>query len=334
MDSHSKYKEDTLASQNLPPTATQGSYFEDFSASYKGFGKGLIGGTLIGMGMGLLMGVAAAGALALALPGIFSFGSVVAGFTAFGTIKGMVEFSHIGMIAGATSSANEKSDRRLHAHLDEMQEDIDEIKAVIKGSTPETEKRTHHNHGVEVEYRSSHCDNHCPSLKKPVFWKVAAIGALVGAAAGAVLGVAGMSDLMLHYFTHDAATLASLSTGQAMAATAISAGAVGASFGMNRDYFRQALDVTDQMYSGRVVPQKQKGEDKAPARAQEPEKCNEVSAKTTTYQPIPHTPSARQEIFIRNLVAGKTVMTHGERISQEMLAKALEDPDLGRSVPN
>jgi len=266
MDSE-EHKEVQHAIRHGHPETDEGPYYhEAWWEAYKGGVKGLLGGLLIGAGVGVVIGLPVAGALAAleigglttaAIPGI------VAAFSAGGMMVGAHEFMTVGIVAGSDAASHDASEKRGRADLaravGEIKAELAEIKALVKGQPEEAAV-------VEKEIarlsippedgpnRTTHCDDHCPpSERKLVFWNVATIGAMVGAAAGALLVGGGLAGHILDFLGSSAAEHFTAQSAGAYAAAAITGGAAGASFGINRDIFRQVFDTTDHWFRGILI---------------------------------------------------------------------------------
>lgn len=262
------------------PETDEGPYYhESWWEAYKGGVKGLLGGLIIGGGVGAIAGVMAAGAIALILGGAvtpLAVGGIVLGFSAFGAYHGASEFAHVGIVTGAVSAAQEIAEDRLRDHdlsrFAELKREIVGIKEMIKGKTPEEVEKAQEvcEPGVpsiraveqaQEHYRTQHCDDyHCPPEgMKPVFWKVGLVGLLAGAAGGALLGWGGVHSVLseiIEKFTGEHAALdglKNLSAAQTAGISAVAGGAIGASFGINRDLFRGVFDTTDRWFKGILV---------------------------------------------------------------------------------
>lgn len=243
------------------PETDEGPYYhESWWESYKGSVKGKLGGAVIGAVVGAAIGVVAA----LAIPAIAgvaltgaTFGLTVAAFAAGGMMYGEHEFSEVGKVTGAVAAAHEKSEQRMKAFeagkFAELKGEIQDIKAMLGGKKQNAEAALQSSQIAATaaaeqnpSYRTQHCDEHCPpEEKKPIFWKVAAIGLVVGAAAGAILATGGLAAPVVELFAG-----AHLSGGAVLAASMVTLGLFGASFGINRDMFRQVFDKTDRLFKG------------------------------------------------------------------------------------
>jgi hypothetical protein len=234
-----------------PETDEGPFYHESWWEAYKGSIKGKLGGAVVGALVGALVGTAAALILPVFSIGALTLGSVgaLAGtFAAAGMAYGAHEFSDVGRVTGAVAAAQEKAEQRQQSFEEgkfaEIRKELGELKAMLAGksgrvaATPPA--------ATETETPATHCDEHCPPKKqKPIFWKVAAIGLAVGMAAGALLTFGGAAAHLLAAVALEPSSKAGL-----YAAAMTTMGLFGASFGINRDVFRQIFDKTDRWFKG------------------------------------------------------------------------------------
>ncbi len=265
MDSE-EHREIQHALRHGKPETDEGPYYhEAWWEAYKGGVKGLLGGLIIGAGVGAAIGLPVAGVLAaLELGGLTTAAipGIVAAFSAGGMLAGAHEFITVGIVAGSDAATQEKAEKRNKADLaravGEIKAELAEIKALVKGE-PEKEALIAKQAAKleippeELENRTTHCDEHCPPSRNLVFWKVAGIGALVGAAAGALLVGGGVAEHILSFLGHSASESFAAHSAGAYAAAAITGGAAGASFGINRDIFRKIFDTTDHWFRGILI---------------------------------------------------------------------------------
>lgn len=255
MDTEEDLKIKKLQREGRPETDEGPYYHESWWEAYKGGVKGKLGGAVIGATGGALLGGAMLGMLAIAgLAATSMILPLVAGFAAAGMLYGAHEFSDVGKVTGAVAAAHEKSEHRLEGKFAELRQEIRDLKAALTGKkTPESaalgDKKSASDHRTShTNYRTTHCDNHCPPEKtKLVFWKVAAIGAVVGLAAGALLVGGGFAGHILETLGHSATEGLK---GLEAAAAIVTTGLFGASFGINRDLFRKVFDKTDMLFRG------------------------------------------------------------------------------------
>lgn len=216
-------------------------YHHSWWESYKGGIKGKLGGVVIGALVGAVMGAGVAviiGMSASLLP-------IAGAFAAAGIAYGAHEFGDIGKITGAVAASQKQAEVRMKSFEDgkfsELKHDIDELKSIVTG-TPVPPKPIMQS---DESYRTTHyakLDN--PQSRKLVFWKIALIGLAVGMAAGAILASGGLAAHMLNGLG------IALSGAGVMTASVAAFGALGASFGINRDIFRRVFDTTDLWVKG------------------------------------------------------------------------------------
>jgi len=233
--------------------------------SYKGGVKGKLGGAIIGGTVGTIVGAVLVGTLAVAgipLAGVVPY-LAVALFAGVGVSKGYQEFSEVGHIVGSGAAQTRLLEARLRTMMDgkvaEVKEEIGEIKEMISGTPNEGKARLKAIQMAanedEADYRRSHYAKIKPSkFNTLAFWKVALIGLAVGAAIGLALsigGAAGPAGLMLGHVLGEAAIHSIGSAGIALA-SATTLGALGATYGLNRDFFRKVFDKTDLLFKGLV----------------------------------------------------------------------------------
>lgn len=249
------------------PVTDEGPYYHHaWWESYKGGVKGKLGGGALGAGIGALTGMAAATAAVILAPvvvpgaviGVTAAGLTVAGFAGAGMLYGVKEFSDTGKIVGGQAAIADAEEKRMKPYIDaktnELKEEIGEIKAIIKGEpVPEktAEAKTAALVAAQDDYRTEHFQGTTPETDKPIFWKVAMVGLAVGLIAGAVLAGGGYVGEVLHGLGL-AGTESGLGVLGNYLAGMTAMGAIGASFGINRDIFRKAFDNTDMWFRGFV----------------------------------------------------------------------------------
>ncbi|MFW0776618.1 MAG: hypothetical protein ACN2B6_02740 [Rickettsiales bacterium] len=246
-------------------------YHHAFWESYKGGIKGKLFGVIVGGMIGTFIGGAVL-ALAVAAPQL-GLAALVTQTTALATMAifagagityGMKEFGQVGRITGGSAAQFYQHELRektfVKGQVAELKEDIDELKALVKGEqptkNPEYEKSIALAAKEEQDYRKTHYAKLTPNkLNSIAFWKVLALGLAVGAAAGAILAVGGTAsvaaEILIHMGVAETAVHALGSSG-IMAASVVTMGALGASFGINRDSFRKIADKTDLLFKGRL----------------------------------------------------------------------------------
>ena len=298
------------AIMNGHPETDEGPYYHDsWWESYKGGVKGKLGGAVIGALIGAAMGGIAC-ILPFLIPGLPAVGTLAAGgliasFAAGGMMYGAHEFSEVGKITGSNAAIAEKQEERMNPKFAELKKGIEDIKAVLSGKkAPETLAAQDTNEASvdknALDYRTQHCnDGHCPTKNREwVFWKIAAIGLVIGAAAGALLASGPGAGEILGMIVGESAK--SLSTGAIFATSMTTLGLFGASFGINRDIFREIFDRTDHLFKGILSM----GRSHAPEIAQAqnvstPTKPNQ-NISTIVYDSIPDYP--KSDTFHRDKV--------------------------------
>lgn len=293
MDSQEIYKLNKKKLEGRHPGDEGPYYHAIFMEGFKGEGKGLLAGLGIGGITGLVAGAAATTALTL-LVGIpltpMTLLAVPLSCTALGAWHGAHVFSDIGSTAAIVGAGLNQNEERMKAFNDsrfaELKRDLRDLKNLVAGKlgvgapqsseradatpTPEEVDRALH------QYQDSHCnDGHCPpgGGSKIMFWKIAGICGLIGAAAGAMFGGMGLFTEMLDPLKHALESFAhtSLSTGQIVGASAVMGATIGGAIGVNRDIYRHIADQTDHLYKGYLPGEwereQQRGIAKAPERA-------------------------------------------------------------------
>ncbi len=266
MDSE-KYNEMQEKIRSGKPVTDEGPYYHHVTwESYKGWGKGKLGGAVIGTIVGGVVGTAAA---LIALPTIGVPGAIIGAlaFAGVGLWKGMDEFGRIGTVSAAIAAGLDTAERRNQLYIDGK---INEIKAELGDEKAKIALQN----AKEPAYRTTHyVPPQDPSLQHgPVFWKVAAIGLAVGVAAGLLLASSPLAlELLGHIIGEEAIkTISTSMSGYGLQALSMATfGAFGASFGINRDVFRMIFDKTDMMYRGRASEKAQaqmitRGKEKSP----------------------------------------------------------------------
>lgn len=249
------------------PVTDEGPYYHDsWWDSYKGSVKGKLGGAAIGTMVGGAVGAVAAAALVgtglLAVSPLLLIG----GFATGGLIYGAEEFSMVGKVTGAVANAQENAEKRQSVKFGEIKKGLAELQHSITGK-PIDPKLLQDPDVAAAEsakvddYRTTHFEesgDH-PDKGMPVFWKVALIGLLVGAAAGALFAFSGGAAMITEAVGEALGAAAGSASTPALYATSMATfGLFGASFGINRDYFRQVFDKTDLLFRG-IVPGQEGG---------------------------------------------------------------------------
>jgi hypothetical protein len=258
MDSQ-ELEEIAFHQQNGRPETTKGPYYhQTWWESYKGAVKGILGGIVVGGLVGAGVGGAVIGALTLAGINIGgAAGVVLASTTLFGMYEGKEKFEKVGIASGASAAAAEVSEVRMKEYVrgkfTDLTNEIREMKAAIAGKiSPDamhTNPQAPDTKAIfdESDFRSTHFETHTSEKIPLVFWNVATIGALVGAAVAAVAIFAGAGDTTLGHIISDALSVSGAAADTALVATGAT---LGASFGVNRDIFRKIFDVTDCWFMG------------------------------------------------------------------------------------
>jgi hypothetical protein len=251
MDSEKHHEIQKLIKNGRSPCDEGPFYHHTFWESYKGSIKGKLGGLIIGGMIGAIVGAAAS----LAIPAI-SATAIMASLAAAGALYGAHEFGESGRVTGAIAAAENDAEKRMRAlqksQFAEIKQDISELKSIVKGEpVPETSARQAADNTKETEkkladYRVTHHDETIPKPKGGglIFWKVAMVGLAVGAGLGFLLASAGVAAGVGAHIGILAPLLATPAT------AAVTLGAIGASFGINRDVFRKIFDKTDLLFQG------------------------------------------------------------------------------------
>ncbi len=274
MDSEEASEIRELRSQGKPETTEGPYYHKAWWEAYKGGVKGTLGGIIIGGTVGAMIGGATLTLLAI---GGFEIGGAIAltlaASAAFGMYKGATKFENVGVAAGAVAATQEISEVRMKEYVREQFRQVkNEIRA-LKGRLTNTNAELLPVDNSPVlkpeDFRTNHCDEHCNTKTRSyIYPTVMAIGAVVGAVAGAVFGVSGMgAEVLGEVLGHVGIAEASVPL-----ALTVTGAAIGASFGISRDWFRAVFDVTDCWFMG-VVSKSEP--ERAPSKAH-----------TRTYNPI------------------------------------------------
>lgn len=269
MDTEEQREIVKLQHEGRPATDEGPYYHESWWESYKGGVKGTLGGLIIGAAIGAAAGAVIAGIAAVAAPagiGLGTAGLIVAGVSTFGMFEGAHKFANVGVVTGAVAAAHEKAEERIKefegAKFAELQNEIRDLKSAITGNpakqeAPAAEKpAASAAAGEEQHYRTQHCDDHCPPEgRKVIFWRIAAVGAAVGATAGGLIGASELAEHSLSHILGESAMveLHGASMGGLMAATGA---VIGGTFGINRDIFRSIFDKTDRWFRGIISEEK------------------------------------------------------------------------------
>jgi hypothetical protein len=250
--------------QGLSPNDEGPYYHHAWWESYKGSVKGKFGGLVIGAAIGGVIGAVIAGIAALSMGaaaiGLPLAAGLVGGFASAGALFGVKEFGDIGKVTGAVAASQEEAEVRMKLYeegkFNELKQDIAELKAIIKGDNKSAEAAATQSAGFneasrqmqEKPYRTTHYAQLEPDRKNRfAFWKVSFVGLIAGIAAGALFAYTGAAEHILGKLVAEGGVLHGLGIATASMGTF---GALGASFGLNRDLFRRIFDKTDMWFKG------------------------------------------------------------------------------------
>ncbi len=269
MDSKEHHEVQELIREGRSPNDEGPFYHHAFWESYKGSVKGKLGGLIIGALAGALVGGAIFGVAAIAgitaITGIaVGAMTVIGGMAAAGMLYANREFSEVGRITGAVAATQKVAEDRMQefeqSRFNDLKQEMDQIKAMVAGRNATTTDPAPANHSqapivaspdaVDEKLDSYRTTHHDPRIPKPqgsslVFWKVAAVGIAVGVGVGLLLSAIGATAVL--------ASVLPLKLGvivEGWQAATITGGIIGASFGINRDAFRQIFDKTDMLFKG------------------------------------------------------------------------------------
>lgn len=230
-------------------------------ASYKGLSRGQLGGIVLGglIGLGVGAAVAAVAAMAITPAALASIGiglpalttAIVGGFTAIGAKYYYDVFKTVGATSGAMAAGMEISEERSQV----MNIKLDTILNVLAKDgkiTPEEIKTIEDD--VEAVYRQGTHNFEKKFIDKPAyFWQIGAVGALAGAAIVAAMGGgAYLMELVAHGAEAANHMVGEVST--ALGAVALGGGALaGATYGINRNYYRHVFNVTNALFEGNLA---------------------------------------------------------------------------------
>lgn len=220
--------------QHAPPSNPLSRYYyKGFWGHYKGHVQSMLRGTVIGLCMGALIGLAVVGLMAaLPLLGISvsaaaGAGSIIAAFAGSGAIFAGHVMGSIGGGAGnvaATHAMEELRQRYPKSDLHEL------------------------GFGHNYEYSATR------DKGKWFHWDVGIPGALLGSLVGALMGIGGILEPVLHLLhvkSLTAVTTPLISTILApVIVPAAMAGVLGLSYGVNRAKFKTLFNWTDNLPSG------------------------------------------------------------------------------------
>jgi hypothetical protein len=247
-------------------------YNRIFWASYKGQSRGMWGGILLGCALGAGAGIALAGVIAM-MSGVGMTAALVLPMIGIGSLGGMVYakemFGVSGAVAGAVAAGMEISEERRH--MEELARSagvplvvdangtvhMDEHKLVSKMASGEIPYQG--NETTSLFGAKHHEYGERPSFFSSVAVAGAAIGALFGGVMALVGGgmVGGLEHLPVfeHMFSSGGplvnvtpAMQASIAQATVVGGTAL----VGATYGINRHYFRKFFNISNDMYDGKL----------------------------------------------------------------------------------
>ena len=229
-------------------------------ASYKGLSRGQLGGIVLGGLIGLGVGIATAGLLmpfsasiassiGIGVTGLTT--AIVGGFTAIGAKYYYDVFKQVGATSGAMAAGMEISEERSQV----MNIKLDTILNVLAkdGKISAEEIKTIED-DVEAVYRQGTHNFEKKFIDKPAyFWQIGTVGAVAGAAVVAALGGgAYLMELIVH--GADAASHMVDAVNPALGAVALGGGALaGATYGINRNYYRHVFNVTNALFEGNLA---------------------------------------------------------------------------------
>lgn len=281
MDSEEKRHIEHLQETGRAVTDEGPAYHQAWWEAYKGGVKGTLGGLLIGALVGAAMGGVVGGIMLLARAELAVIWPVVAGLSAFCMIEGAIKFANVGVATGAAASSQQIAERRMkqfeNSKFAELKREMRELKELITGKKLEAAAEIAATEvpvpPAESGYRTQHRDEHplAAGLSRPLFWKVAAIGAAVGAAAGGLLEVSGMANTIMEHMPEGIKSMTEALPAENMLMPGLGA-VLGASFGINRDIFRGVFDITDHWFRGILIPEQSRAPEKTQQTALATEK--------------------------------------------------------------
>lgn len=242
------------------PSATSGAspgespyYNRAFWGSYKGLARGLLAGIGLGAGVGAMVGGGLAMGIIAFAPGIASAvggAAATAGITvAASAALGARYYVHIMELAGANAGAvsaamevnelrQEVTERKIDKILDILEREHQLNPAELDGFYEKMEALKANG--------SKALDNYFKD-RPPFYFKTAAVGAVAGTLLGGLLGVGGEGLLANVGLASEGAS----TTFGALSTVMAGGGALaGATFGINRHYYRQAVNFTNALYEG------------------------------------------------------------------------------------
>lgn len=225
-------------------------------ASYKALSRGQLGGIALGGLVGLGVGIAAAAAAAAILPmyGIPMGGGIVAatvlGATAIGAKYYYDVFKQVGSVSGAVAAGMEIAEERSQV----MNMKLDTILNVMakEGRISPEEIKTIED-DVETVYQKGN-QHFEQKFAKPehFFWSIGLVGAVAGVAILAAMGGVGyVASLFTEHAVPPIGTFLAQHMPQVVVAT-IGSALAGASYGINRNLYRNVLNVTNALFEGNM----------------------------------------------------------------------------------
>ncbi len=227
-------------------------------ASYKGLSRGQLGGLVLGGLIGLGIGAVAAVGGAVLLPmfempalGATAMSAIVAGFGAIGAKYYYDIFKQVGATSGAVAAGmeiNEERSQVMNIKLDTI------LNVLAKDGKISPDEIKIIEDDVESIYRQGTHDFEKKFSDKPAyFWSVGTVGALAGVAIVAALGGASYLHYLMEYGAQHGPEMFAEHFNGSMAAVALGGGALaGASYGINRNYYRNVLNVTNALFEGNL----------------------------------------------------------------------------------
>lgn len=255
----SDHKEHTVIAGSSGASPGESPYLNRITwASYKGLSRGQLGGLVLGGMIGLGVGLAAAAGAAAVLPllgmeavGMGAMGAVVAGFTAIGAKYYYDIFKQVGATSGAIAAGmeiNEERSQVMNIKLDTI------LNVLAKDGKITSEEIKIIEDDIESVYRQGNTNFEKKFNDKPAyFWQVGAVGALAGVAVIAALGGAAYLHQLIEYGAEAASQMLS-HVDPGLGAVALGGGALaGASYGINRNYYRSVFNVTNALFEGNLA---------------------------------------------------------------------------------
>lgn len=226
-------------------------------ASYKALSRGQLGGLVLGGLVGLGVGIAAAAVSSVALPALGlpaltggGLTALAAGFGAIGAKYYYDVFKYVGAASGAVAAGMEIGEERnqvMNIKLDTILNVLAKDGKISPGEIKAIED------DVEDVYRKGTHNFEKKFIDKPrYYWQVGIVGALAGLALFAAIGGAGYIATL---FTDHAVDIGDFFVKHSSALFAGGAGMAlaGASYGINRNNYRNVLNITNALYEGNLA---------------------------------------------------------------------------------